>query len=423
MMSVLTKHSKLIIPTVITCFTIMQILCLLQFGYTPYPDSNGYIQLAKECVDANTFYPLNLTDIYFLWNVGSINAVVLSLYLFNSVYPLLLFYCLLQGFSAKLIYDIAKQLFNEKVAFITLCLFVCYPANYGTGTSLLSETPFLFFSLLSIKLFLRGNNLISGIVMAVANYFRPLSIIFIVAILVYSYFKKSSFKSFLTLCVGYCIVTFSIGMTNYICKDKFFTQGAMGWMGLMQYSWDHDSNKEYDYELFAGKDPNIIENKNYDCLQRDSVWRSHFIMWIEQNKMEYFKQMPEKIVRTYISDNVNFCTFLPNKQNREYLYEEISMNSLIADFPRYSAVQILVILNLLYYYLILLTAVIAFCMCVVYRNLSSVAMPATVIIAGTFMLMLVGHGEARFHQPFMPMFIILSSYFCHSVMRRFELKE
>ncbi len=415
MKNVFGKYTKQLVWSIIVCFVIFQLVTLFVFGYTPYPDSNGYILLAKECVEHNTFYPMNLTDIHFLWNIGSINAVVLSLYLFNSIYPLLLFYSILQGLSAWFVYDIAKKLFNDRIAFISLLLFVCYPANYGGGTSVLSETPFIFFSLFSLALFLRGNNFISGITLALANYFRPLALVFIVAMLVYSIFKK---RRFVVLLIGYTIITCSIGLANYIVKDRFFTQGAMGWMGLMQYSWDHDSDKEEDYLLFNGKDPNIIENESYDCLQRDSVWRSHFLMWVAQNKMEYIKQMPEKVVRTYISDNVNFCTFLPDKHNKVYMYDEISITKLIDDFPRYSAVQVLVILNLLYYYILLVTAIIGFCMCVVRGNVSVAALPATAIIAGTLMLMAVGHGEARFHQPFMPMFILFSSCFLYYMCKR-----
>lgn len=406
------KHCRQITVSIIVCYTLLQILCLLLFGYTPYPDSNGYILLAQECVEHNTFYPVNLTDIPFLWNIGSINAVVLSLHLFNSVYPLLVLYCIMQGLSAWFVYDIAKHLFNTKTAFISLLLFVCYPANYACGTSVLSETPFIFFALFSIAMFLRGHHVTSGVVLAVANTFRPLALVFVMAILVYSLLRK---KNCLAVLLGYVVITCSIGITNYIVKDKFFTQGAMGWMGLMQYSWDHDGNKDEDYRLFNGNDPNIIENENYDCLQRDSVWRSHFLMWISQNKMEYIKQMPEKVARTYISDNVNFCAFLPDKQNREYMYKEISMDTLKTDFPNYSVVQIVVILNLVYYYLLLITAIAGFCLSVARADIPQVVLPATVIIVGTLMLMLVGHGEARFHQPLMPMFILLSSGFFSSI--------
>ena len=103
------SHHKIVI-ILIAVFTILQLIVLLVFGYTPYPDSNGYIELAKECIDRNDLYPMvsRLNDYYFLWNVGAINAVVFSLKMFNSVLPLLIVYCLMKGFTAFFIHQITK---------------------------------------------------------------------------------------------------------------------------------------------------------------------------------------------------------------------------------------------------------------------------------------------------------------------------
>ena len=404
----------------ITClYVIVQFICLQLFGYTPYPDSNGYISLAQECVDAGTFYPQNLTDIPFLWNIGAINAVTISLYLFDSIKPLLILYTLMQGFMVWVVFAIAKELFNNKIALVSLFLFVLYPANYGCGTSVLSEVPFIFFSLLSLLVALRGNFLCGGMLFALANYFRPMSIIFIVVLILFMAYKRVGIRKYFYLLLGFYLITCPIGMVNYATKGRYFTQGAMGWMGLMQYSWDHDRDKKSDYDLFPNNDPNKIEERlNYDCLQRDSVWKSHFFLWLSNNKFEYLRQMPEKVIKTYISDNVNFCVFLPDKNNREYMYDELSMSTLAAVFPNWTHIQKLTIINLVYYYFLLLGGILG-CICLVKnKQISSLIIPFITIIAGTGLLMLVGHGEARFHQPFMPMFIMLSAYFFVEIFHR-----
>lgn len=395
---------------IVLFYTIAQVVCLSVFGYTPYPDSEGYILLAKECVANGTFYPVDLKNIPFLWNIGAINAVVASLYLFGSVMPLLVLYSLMQGLMAFLVYAIAEELYNHKVALVSLFLFVLYPANYGCGTSVLSEVPFIFFSLSALYLSLKKRYVFAGICFAVANSFRPMAIIFICGLLLYMFFKKTAYRKYLYLTAGYIAVMLSIGMTNYVIKDKYFTQGAMGWMGLMQYSWDHDSDKAADYLLFDGNDPNRIdESLGYDCLQRDSVWRSHFLKWLPGNKLEYVRQMPEKLFKTYVSDNVNFCAFLPGKEHREYMYQEISMPVLKDDFPHWTFVQTLTFVNLLYYYLLLFCGFCGVVYAVRLKQFDSLVIPVTTIVAGTALLLLVGHGEARFHQPLMPMFILLSS--------------
>lgn len=136
-----------------------------------------------------------------------------------------------------------------------------------------------------------------------------------------------------------------IGSISYMNSGYFIFQAKTGWMALMQYSWDHDRNTTPDKKLFEKGNP-MYHPENFDCLQKDSLWRSNFFKWLICNKGEYMIQMPEKLVRTYISDNVNFCTFIPDKEDKEYMYEEISMKNLIHDFPKYSAIQLLTLANL-----------------------------------------------------------------------------
>ena len=136
-------------------------------------------------------------------------------------------------------------------------------------------------------------------------------------------------------------------------------QAATGWMALMQYSWDHDSNQTADKPMFEHYDPNYISTSySTDVLQKDSVWRSHFMIWLQHNQQEYVSQMPMKLIKTYISDNTAFCAFLPDKNSSKYMYEPLSMERLKEDFPRLHIVQWLTVFNLLYYYLLLFTAII-----------------------------------------------------------------
>lgn len=36
---------------IISVFVILQLIILFVFGYTPYPDSDSYIRIARHCVD------------------------------------------------------------------------------------------------------------------------------------------------------------------------------------------------------------------------------------------------------------------------------------------------------------------------------------------------------------------------------------
>lgn len=113
----------------------------------------------------------------------------------------------------------------------------------------------------------------------------------------------------------------------------------------------------------------------------------------------------------YISDNVNFCTFIKDKDKKDYIYNELSMNSLIKDFPRYSLVQTLTVINLIYYY----TLLVLFLMAIIYlykrKSIGSMIMPISLVFVGTMLILLAGHGEARFHIPFMPFIIMTAAFY------------
>ena len=389
------SHRQLVL-ILIAAFTILQLLILAIFGYTPYPDSNGYISIAEECIAGNDWYPIatKINDYPFLWNIGAINAVVLTFKLFHSVTPLLVVYSLMKGITAGLFYAVTRKTNGSHAALVALILYIVYPANYGEGTSVLSELPFMFFIMLGIYLSLvRNYSIIGGMMLATANWFRPMGIVFLVALLIFFLFK---WRKSLKLVIGYAVMITIIGCATMHRTGLFLYQAKTGWMALMDYSSDH-----------APESLEVLKRADWNVSQKDSAWQSLFFDWLKDHPTEYVKQMPPKLVNTYVSDNVNMCTFIPNKTDKEYMYEEVSMQTLIDSFPKLSAVQWLTVINLIVY-----LCIIACAFCSLYWfNRNKYLLPVSIVLIGTLLLLFVGHGEARFHIPFMPFFMMLSAVF------------
>ena len=389
------SHRQLVL-ILIAAFTILQLLILAIFGYTPYPDSNGYISIAEECIAGNDWYPIatKINDYPFLWNIGAINAVVWTFKLFHSVTPLLVVYSLMKGITAGLFYAVTRKTNGSHAALVALILYIVYPANYGEGTSVLSELPFMFFIMLGIYLSLvRNYSIIGGMMLATANWFRPMGIVFLVALLIFFLFK---WRKSLKLIIGYAVMITIIGCASMHRTGLFLYQAKTGWMALMDDSSDH-----------AQKSMKVRERTDWNVAQKDSAWQSLFIDWLKDHPKDYLAQMPSKLVNTYISDNVNLCTFIPDKNDKEYMYEEISLKTIIHQLPHWSAVQWLTILNLAFYYILLMTALTS----LFYYSKETHLLPISIILSGTILLLLVGHGEARLHIPFMPFFIMLAASF------------
>ena len=393
------SHHKIVI-ILVAAFTLLQFIILLVFGYTPYPDSEGYLYLAKECVAHGEPYPVTsmLCKYPFLWNIGAINAVTASLAIFHSVVPLLVLYSLLKGITAALFYAVTRKICNSQVAFIALVLYVIYPANYGEGTSTLSELPFMFFIMLGMYLsIVRNWSLAGGIMLAVANWFRPMAIVFLLAMLIYFMFKwRKNFK----LVVGYLLMIGIIGTMTMYRTGLFLYQAKSGWMNLAIKTY------ESGYQNDWNENPIMIrEHNEWNVSQKDSAWQHLYTEWTKKHPKEYVSRMPGKILNTYVSDNANMCTFITGKTEKKYMYDEVSMQVLIKLFPYYSPVQWLTIVNLLVYYFLLATALIS----ILYFNRQQFLLPVSIIAIGTIILMIIGHGESRFHIPFIPFIMMLTA--------------
>ena len=166
-------------------------------------------------------------------------------------------------------------------------------------------------------------HLYGGFMLAIANWFRPMGIVFLVATMIFFLFK---WRNSLRLIIGYIAMITIIGCASMYRTGLFLYQAKTGWMALMDYSSDN-----------AQESMMVREHTEWNIAQKDSAWQSLFIDWLKDHPKEYVKQMPTKLINTYVSDNVNMCTFIPNKANKEYMYEEVSMQTLIDKFPTYSA--------------------------------------------------------------------------------------
>lgn len=383
----------------VAIYIVLLLLVLFFFGYTPYPDSEGYIYCAQESLRHNQFYPFKegLYELPFLWNIGAINAVAASLWLFNSVTPLLIIYTLMKGFSLLLTYKIALTCFGKRAACIACVLYLLYPANYGEGTSLHSEVPFVFFILSAVWSSLKGRYVLSGLLFGCADYIRPFALIFIMVVVLKD---LKNYKAYWKMLAVYVAFIMSIGLSNYCSKGEFVYKAKTGWMALSQYHWDHDSEK-------TTPNPQCVTgNDKLTYTQKDELWRDMFFDWLKDNKSEYVRQLPVKVFNTYVSDNIGMCTFLSKEEKQsQYMYQPLSLHALIRDFPHYSAVQWLTVVNLLFYYAVMTMFVLSI------KYIKELRLQWLIIIFGTLFIAFVGHGESRFHIPFMPFVIMAVSYY------------
>ena len=181
---------------------------LLFFGYTPTNDGVGYIELAQQCLTEHQPYPTVtiFTQEPFIWNIGIINLTELVIWLTGSIMPLLVLLCVMKAATALFLSLTAERLFSTPVAIVALVLFIIYPNNWGQSTMVSSEIPSTCLSMIGANR-AYGTLFFAGLLLALANWFRPTATIFLLCIILFLivFKRKKSIRPIAEFLTGYVI--------------------------------------------------------------------------------------------------------------------------------------------------------------------------------------------------------------------------
>lgn len=396
------------------------LIILAIFGYTPTNDTDGYLEYAQVCLHQGEAYPCStlIKCTPFIWNIGSINLIVFSLWLFGSFYPILVLMCICKALTAWLIAKIAQYISNDKIAIATLFMYIQYPNNWGQSTTLLSEIPMIFLALLSLYILLSKNKvytlILSGVIMAWANWFRPIAVLFIISLFIYIllFQRKEIWKKNIPFLIGCGSMLILFGTECYHRTGYFVYQCDSFWYNMADDAYSGATpDPHFGEPLFKKGTPRYIENmQDKTCFECREIWKQRCIPWLLNHKMEYLSKIPYRLYYMYQNDIDNMAAFLPNKQKAEDNYIVLPYRNIIQEIGNLSNAQYLALLCTVYYYLILLTALLGG-VYVIYKKLWQQGfLPLFIPIFGTLSLVLLVQGETRFKAPYMPFVMMLSAY-------------
>lgn len=409
-----------IINRVSIAYFVFLLVILIIFGYTPMNDTDGYIEYAKVCVSQGETYPCNalIKGTPFIWNIGSINLIALSINWFGSFYPVLILMCILKSITAWLIAKIAQYLCNDKIAITTLFIYVSYPNNWGQSTTLLSEIPMIFLALLALYITLTKSKnyalLLAGVIMAWANWFRPIAVLFIISILAYIilFQRKEILRKSVPFLLGFGCMIMAFGLECYTRTGHFVYQCESFWYNMADDAYDGATpDPHFGQPLYPKGTPRYIENmQDKTCFECTEIWKQRCIPWLLTHKVEYLSKIPYRLYYMYQNDIDNMSAFLKNKENAENNYVLLPYRHIIGEIGNLNSTQYLALLCTIYYFLIILTALIGCIYIVIKRLWQQGFLPLFIPIFGTLSLVLLVQGETRFKTPYMPFIMILSSY-------------
>ena len=411
-------------------FLLLLLGVLIVFGYTPTNDGEGYIEYAQIAIADRQPYPTlhHIIGKPYIWNMGIINLVALSLGLTKSLYPLLVLFCIMKALTAWLLAHTTAKLFNRQVALLALILYILYPNNWGQSTMLSSEIPMLLFVMLALytaplsspggdTIAMKGIEAPSGAVggaFALANWFRPVAAIFLLALVVYFFLcrKRQWKKLTLYLLSGYAFVVLLIGTSCYLRTGYFLYQADSLWFNMAEATYEIDSQPHYNTEVFPEGTARFIDDMQHKtAIECSHIWRERSLKWLSEHPVEYLKKVPARLYYIYQNDIDNLAAFLPMKTDAAKNYITLPLGSLRTQFSQLSAVQYFALFTTILYLLLLLLALAGALRLMLNGRWREAFLPVFIIVAASLALALLIHGETRFKAPFMPfLFMLVASF-------------
>lgn len=319
---------KIILGLLILGF-VVRLIYILKFAPSdisiPSGDALGYHILAKNLLQYSQFafevgkptarreplYPVFLAIVYRLFG-ESLFIARLSQVFINVV-------------SIFLIYLIAKEIFDELTAVLSVAISSFWPNFIYFCGALLREIFFMFFVLLEILMLIRCtktqktiNYVFLGIISALMALIKTEGIAIFVMVCIYLLINKFSIKKVLIMCISFIFI-FSLWVyRNY----RVFKTVILGntWGGLAFWSGTDILPFEIrglpDEEIYKLTLEDVIKAKELDEIEENKFYY--------ERAFKYYLENPVKIITLPIKKFLKFWRFLPHK-GRIYGVDEKKM--------------------------------------------------------------------------------------------------
>ena len=257
--------------------------------------------------------------------------------------------------------DMARRMFSAKVASWTLAISCLLYSNWFITLSANSELPFLFLCITGLWMVVFSEDqgkcwhggsrrwmigavyLVAGICMALANWIRPLGFIYVLAVVLFAamtlkgeHRRRRIVERGMIVIIGFGMMVAVIGETTRMRTGHFICQSTTGGFNLIMSAND---------QAFGGVDTQVWQDpsstayirdiERYDCLQRDSIWRTRAVDWILAHPVRYtalyLKKMPILLAEDSWTDQRIFPSdqFYYKWRHGEYTSQEVALKLLL----------------------------------------------------------------------------------------------
>ena len=308
----MTKLTKITIFTTIVWILIQIVIIVLYWDFEQTADAWHYMEEAFTHYQTGELYPSRM-DLYddFIQSPGMCNYLLLIYAVFGHFKVDIIINLLMNIAVLGEIFYLGKKLFSYRTACISVILYCLIFTNSFVSLYILTEVPFLFFSLSAFVLSLSDKYkfvFIASILYVIAYMLRPTVLAFCFASVIYHLLSHTNWKYILVGITPFALCVFGIGMYNKSQTGYFITSSSTGGQNLLM-SIDKDAHLggANSVILTDSTRATFIYNKEYKTFyEKDSIYRSMAIPMIKENPSRYIYNCIRKIPMMFLYDEWSF---------------------------------------------------------------------------------------------------------------------
>lgn len=401
----------------------IQIYVLLTHKVVLASDSQRYFELATNAVKNGVWYPssLNIHDTYIFGN-GLINLLILSIRLTGSIEAIKFvnIFCI-YAILISCIYIIRKIFGDTEIQYWFTVIFCSTGTFWGEVAQARTELIFMAFAFGATALLMTGKIytcLISGIFFALANWTRPLGVVFLIAGIWLLATQRAKLKQYLCLVLGAAVTVCAIGGIAYFNCGYFAYQATTGGYNLLMGA-SEGADGTSKFEVFGEGGAGYLSEKQKSEMtfkEKDAFYKSEAMKWIKENPGDYIKLMPKKMLVTLYSEGYSLGTFYNDATagNGGAFYRGLIGRMTGQSEEKLSSADIIVIWTQAVYMITLVLAFVCVVFLIVKRRAAKI-MPFIFTVAGAIGVTMLLVGGPRYHFPILPYIIMAAAILIQSV--------
>ena len=427
----LNENKIKIVATVIWClFVISQIFITFWFTGDQISDSETYLSIASSIAKTGTWYPntTHLHSLYF-FGVGYINFLSLIFRVTNNLKVIFVINILLtQLLLGSCLFILKRISYSPVVRYYFVIMFCLLNTFVSETVSLRTETIFTALCFLALA-FLHTNKkytfILCGIILAIANWIRPLGIAFLLGGIAVHIFHKRKFKTILITITSYVLTIVLIGSFSYANSGHFIYQSTTFGVNFLMSANDNGDGSYMDITQ-KGEAGYIEPQKAKNMIFKD--YDKHFtelsLKWIMKNPLKYLAQKPAKLFYLYATETYSGSAYFNNKiatGGIDYI------KSLVTKLSKRSNEKILIgdimiIFNQIWYMLLGVLAVVGVLLKSIRKKYKILYAYLLIMVLGTGITLIVV-GGARYHFPYLPIIMMYASIALETLLKKNNFKN